>query len=353
MVTTYPCRTCAPGDSAFYSWTKGECSAASAMTAGAVGLLQSWCHQVNRPPMDVDNVLGLLRATARPYTQDPTQQNPFCHGCSFDMYGTGVLDVGEAMYVLNQITSGAYMIRELTAYKGCPNVTYWDYFPVDSVVHGPDKYVQYRVDAVVDLGVITTALPPDSGRRYIPYVVWPRKKASLSAPAYGLYFEERYFLSWDQGIRDCRMFTFPDWGSSFKLTGYDYCREDTNHIKHFLFGENNVQLAYAYVTPLTSSVGHPADGAVAALQMEPLASPAAGPARIRFRLSSQSDVDVSVYGLGGRRIKEVYRGRLPAGRRELVWDVHDQSGARAPAGVYWVQIRSEGSKAVKRMVVLK
>jgi hypothetical protein len=67
------------------------------------------------------------------------------------------------------------------------------------------------------------------------------------------------------------------------------------------------------------------------------------PFRGVVRLSVEADVageqDLRVIDLLGRTIRRLPAGRLEAGTRHLEWDGRNESGARAPAGIYLVQLR--------------
>jgi hypothetical protein len=65
-------------------------------------------------------------------------------------------------------------------------------------------------------------------------------------------------------------------------------------------------------------------------------------------LPAESDVDLTVHDLAGRRVTTLAHGRLGAGRREFTWD-----GAGARDGVYFVRLTVNGRVLSTRVALLK
>jgi FlgD Ig-like domain len=80
-------------------------------------------------------------------------------------------------------------------------------------------------------------------------------------------------------------------------------------------------------------------------------SPARGATNVRFDLAESRAVDVKVYAVNGRLVREMRR-TLDAGRHVLTWDLRDGHGARVPAGVYFVQVNLGTQRHVGRVVLL-
>ena len=70
--------------------------------------------------------------------------------------------------------------------------------------------------------------------------------------------------------------------------------------------------------------------------------------RVSFTLPKQSDVDLSVFDLSGRRIATLARGSMPAGLHARDWD-----GSGAGAGVYFIRLRVGSQTYSLRTVSLK
>jgi hypothetical protein len=100
--------------------------------------------------------------------------------------------------------------------------------------------------------------------------------------------------------------------------------------------------------PLTS-----AESGVAIFGLgEPRPNPSSGTVEIAMALSAgRLAGDLAVYDLAGRRVATLYRGELPAGSRSVSWDLHDQRGARVPAGVYFIRLDAAGESLARKVIV--
>ncbi len=64
--------------------------------------------------------------------------------------------------------------------------------------------------------------------------------------------------------------------------------------------------------------------------------------RFEFDLAYAGTVELAVYDVTGRRVRELVRGRREAGRHELQWDARDDAGRPVPSGVYFFRLRAAG-----------
>jgi hypothetical protein len=72
-------------------------------------------------------------------------------------------------------------------------------------------------------------------------------------------------------------------------------------------------------------------------------NPTIGPATMRYELAAASEVDIAVYGPGGRLVRHLVAAESrPRGQHALTWDGRIASGELAPTGVYFVQLRVDG-----------
>ena len=76
-------------------------------------------------------------------------------------------------------------------------------------------------------------------------------------------------------------------------------------------------------------------------------------ARILLELPSAGDVAVEIYDTAGRRVRDLLRRALPAGRHTLQWDGADAAGRALPAGVYLCRVRADVGCQELRMVRLR
>jgi choice-of-anchor C domain-containing protein len=144
--------------------------------------------------------------------------------------------------------------------------------------------------------------------------------------------------AWDPGWNP-RMWTFTAVSSSTTL---EFSSDDAGDVGPALDSVTVERVA-------TAAVG-PQAGALA------LAPPAPNPAleasRIEFTLPEATPVRLSVFDLAGRAVAVLADGVLPAGRHDVVWDGRD-GNARAPAGVYVVELRAAGERRVQRLALLR
>ncbi len=74
---------------------------------------------------------------------------------------------------------------------------------------------------------------------------------------------------------------------------------------------------------------------------------------IRYALPRAGQVELSVFGVRGERIRTLASEFQPAGRRSVVWDRRDASGRPVPSGVYFYRLRFGGEVATRKMVVMR
>ena len=90
---------------------------------------------------------------------------------------------------------------------------------------------------------------------------------------------------------------------------------------------------------------------------EPLVAhpvPATGPVRFSFTLERPGIVQVAVYDVRGRLVREVLRhARRSAGPTEIVWDGRDDTGLRVPAGLYLALLRVDDFCSARRLAILR
>ena len=72
---------------------------------------------------------------------------------------------------------------------------------------------------------------------------------------------------------------------------------------------------------------------------------------VRLELARATDVDVAVFDARGRLVTRLFRGQLPAGSHDLVWQGTNAGGRSVVSGVYFVRLES-GGRAVSRHLAL-
>ncbi|MGH3860820.1 FlgD immunoglobulin-like domain containing protein, partial [Actinokineospora sp.] len=85
-----------------------------------------------------------------------------------------------------------------------------------------------------------------------------------------------------------------------------------------------------------------------------LSPPAPNPSRehasLTLAMSAPGRAEVAVFDARGRRVRSLIGARLDAGSHPLTWDGNDASGARAPAGVYFVRASTPVGSVSRRLV---
>jgi hypothetical protein len=72
---------------------------------------------------------------------------------------------------------------------------------------------------------------------------------------------------------------------------------------------------------------------------------------IRFDLSTQGEVNLSIHDIEGRLVKKLVGEVRPAGSHSVAWDGRDSSGAEVSVGIYFVHFKSGGTVATDKVVV--
>lgn len=74
---------------------------------------------------------------------------------------------------------------------------------------------------------------------------------------------------------------------------------------------------------------------------------------IRYSLAARGPARITVFDVGGRRLRTLFSGVQEAGPHEVVWDGTDDTGHPVGSGVFWSQLTAGDYASQKKMVVLK
>lgn len=74
---------------------------------------------------------------------------------------------------------------------------------------------------------------------------------------------------------------------------------------------------------------------------------------IGFELESPTRAVLEVFGVDGKRVRNLRDATFGVGPHEVVWDGRDDAGLRVPSGTYYYQLRAGGQAATRAMVLLK
>jgi hypothetical protein len=96
--------------------------------------------------------------------------------------------------------------------------------------------------------------------------------------------------------------------------------------------------------------GTPAPGITFA---PPSPNPAFGEVTLRFALPRAASVSLAIFDAGGRRVRALTSGAQPEGQHAVAWDLRDESGSAAGAGVYFARLEVEGHVLTRKFAKLK
>ncbi|HPF35300.1 MAG TPA: FlgD immunoglobulin-like domain containing protein [Candidatus Krumholzibacteria bacterium] len=85
----------------------------------------------------------------------------------------------------------------------------------------------------------------------------------------------------------------------------------------------------------------------------PSPNPSNGGTSLAFRLPAARAVTLTVHDVRGRRVRTLIDGALADGDHTAVWDGRTEAGADAPAGVYFLTLRTPESVQARRVVVAR
>ena len=103
---------------------------------------------------------------------------------------------------------------------------------------------------------------------------------------------------------------------------------------------------------VSGTTGVAAENRPARFALASVSNPARGQAFFGLTLDRDGMVSIEAYSSDGRRVAELIKAWMPAGRHSLHWRGLDSSGNPAPPGVYFVRAKSAGRAVVARLVML-
>ena len=74
---------------------------------------------------------------------------------------------------------------------------------------------------------------------------------------------------------------------------------------------------------------------------------------IEYTLGQDGPVDLKVYDLNGRMVRELVNQGQVASSYQVTWDGRDDAGRDLASGVYFYQLTAPGVKETRRMVLTK
>ncbi len=74
---------------------------------------------------------------------------------------------------------------------------------------------------------------------------------------------------------------------------------------------------------------------------------------LHVSLPVAASVDLQVYDLAGRHVRQLAAGHHPAGEHRIRWDGRDDAGGEVPTGVYLVRLRAGEAAATERLTLVR
>ena len=74
---------------------------------------------------------------------------------------------------------------------------------------------------------------------------------------------------------------------------------------------------------------------------------------IKYQLTKESDVRLTVYNSLGQVVKTLVNTHQPAGNYTLNWNGTNQFGSKVSSGIYFYRLDTDGFASVKKMIMLK
>jgi hypothetical protein len=74
---------------------------------------------------------------------------------------------------------------------------------------------------------------------------------------------------------------------------------------------------------------------------------------IAYQLSEDTDVNITVFDMIGRHVKKLYDGRQLVGSYHVYWNAMDETGNKAPSGGYIIQMKTEKTRQVQKVMLMK
>lgn len=74
---------------------------------------------------------------------------------------------------------------------------------------------------------------------------------------------------------------------------------------------------------------------------------------IRFRISKQSSVKITIFNSIGKEINTIYNKELSPGRYNIQWDAKDKYGTQLPSGVYFICLQTGNVVKTTKTILLK
>jgi len=74
---------------------------------------------------------------------------------------------------------------------------------------------------------------------------------------------------------------------------------------------------------------------------------------IGFILADKSEIDLAVYDITGRLVKNIHSGIISPGEHSFIWGGKNNQGKQLSSGVYFYKLQTGSNQDYKKMILLK
>jgi hypothetical protein len=74
---------------------------------------------------------------------------------------------------------------------------------------------------------------------------------------------------------------------------------------------------------------------------------------LEYALPRQTEVEIAIFDVMGRRVKTLAQGVYEAGHYNTVWNVRDDIGRDMAAGVYFVRFEADGCRKYEKVILIR
>jgi hypothetical protein len=74
---------------------------------------------------------------------------------------------------------------------------------------------------------------------------------------------------------------------------------------------------------------------------------------IRYEITKETDINISVYSMLGQKVKNLYSGRQSSGVHSVSWDGRRDSGEKSSSGIYFLRVEAEGKEASTKVMLVR
>jgi hypothetical protein len=212
--------------------------------------------------------------------------------------------------------------------------------PSNPIIHGPSGDVTaviYHVGNVMSL--------------------WPAANPHLSDVAGHIWKDG------DTGNPDVNIAAWSRYGSG-KVMGYgdsSSCADGTDnepHANNWLEpGSSNreffLNATWWLLTDPATAVGDSDQPPLPGLNLRAWPNPFNPVTTISFTLPETGQLQVGIYDLSGKKVRQLLVGSRSAGEHHVTWDGRDSSGRLAPSGIYLVRAHSDSYVSLTKVVLAK